>query len=99
MLLFNGAVISWKSKRQKVVALSLAEDEFMAASSLVQEVICIQVRRLLDRFVFRRTIRLLLEKITFLALLGEKELLEAVIELNISSSVGILWMTQSKTGY
>ena len=50
VLLFNGAVISWKSKRQNVVALSSAEAEFMAASSLVQEVI--YIRRLLDRLGF-----------------------------------------------
>jgi hypothetical protein len=48
--MFNGAVISWKSKRQNVVALSSAEAEFMAASSLVQEVI--YIRRLLDRLGF-----------------------------------------------
>ena len=41
----NGAVVVWKSKRQNVVALSSAEAEFMAASSLVQEVI--YIRRLL----------------------------------------------------
>ena len=40
--MFNGAAISWKSKRQNVVALSSAEAEFMAASALVQEV-CIFV--------------------------------------------------------
>jgi hypothetical protein len=38
----NGAAVSWKSKRQNVVALSSAEAEFMAASSLVQEVIYIR---------------------------------------------------------
>ena len=38
-LLLNGAAISWKSKRQPIVALSTAEAEFVAASSLVQEVI------------------------------------------------------------
>jgi len=42
VLLLNGAVVSWKSKRQNVVALSSAEAEFMAASSLVQEVIYIR---------------------------------------------------------
>jgi len=47
VLLFNGCAISWKSKRQSVVALSSAEAEFMAASSLVQEVVAI--RKLLER--------------------------------------------------
>ncbi len=47
VLMFNGAAISWKSKRQNVVALSSAEAEFMAASALVQEVI--YLRRLLER--------------------------------------------------
>ncbi len=98
VLLFNGAVIAWKSKRQNVVALSSAEAEFMAASSLVQEVI--YIRRLLDRLGFpQNNPTLLLEKTTVLELLGEKELLEGVIELNILTYVGILCMTQSKTGY
>jgi len=50
VLMLNGAVISWKSKRQNVVALSSAEAEFMAASSLVQEVI--YVRKLLHNLGF-----------------------------------------------
>ena len=47
VLLLNGCAVSWKSKRQSVVALSSAEAEFMAASSLVQEVIA--VRKLLEK--------------------------------------------------
>ena len=47
VLMFNGAAVSWKSKRQNVVALSSAEAEFMAASALVQEVI--YIRKLLER--------------------------------------------------
>jgi hypothetical protein len=39
MLPVNGASVAWKSKRQSVVAPSLAEAEFMAGSALVQEVI------------------------------------------------------------
>jgi hypothetical protein len=50
VLMLNGAVVSWKSKRQNVVALSSAEAEFMAASSLVQEVI--YIRRLLYNLGF-----------------------------------------------
>ena len=50
VLMLNGAAISWKSKRQSVVALSTAEAEFVAASSMVQEVI--YARRLLDRLGF-----------------------------------------------
>jgi hypothetical protein len=38
-LMLNGAAVSCKSKRQPVVALSTAEAEFIAASSMVQEVI------------------------------------------------------------
>ena len=34
-LMLNGAAISWKSKRQSVVALSTAEAEFIAASSMI----------------------------------------------------------------
>jgi hypothetical protein len=49
-LMLNGAAIAWKSKRQSVVALSSAEAEFVAASSLVQEVI--YIRRLLDNLGF-----------------------------------------------
>ncbi len=37
--MLNGSAVSWKSKKQSVVALSSAEAEFVAASSLVQEVI------------------------------------------------------------
>ena len=48
--MLNGAVIAWKSKRQNVVALSSAEAEFMAASSLVQEVI--YIRKLLTNLGF-----------------------------------------------
>jgi hypothetical protein len=48
--MLNGAAISWKSKRQNVVALSSAEAEFMAASTLVQEVI--YIRKLLDNLGF-----------------------------------------------
>ena len=36
--LLNGAAISWKSKRQSVIALSSAEAEYVAASTLVQEI-------------------------------------------------------------
>ena len=38
VILLNGTAISWKSKRQSVIALSSAEAELVAASSLVQEV-------------------------------------------------------------
>ena len=49
-LMLNGAAIAWKSKRQSVVALSSAEAEFVAASSLVHEVI--YIRRLLENLGF-----------------------------------------------
>ena len=49
-LMLNGAAISWKAKRQSVVALSTAEAEFVAASSMVQEVI--YTRRILERLGF-----------------------------------------------
>jgi hypothetical protein len=44
--MLNGAAVSWKSKRQSVVALSSAEAEFVAVSAMVQEVI--YLRRFLD---------------------------------------------------
>ena len=50
VLMLNGAAISWKSKRQPVVALSTAESEFIAASTLVQEVVFL--RRLLTTLGF-----------------------------------------------
>lgn len=53
VLMLNGAAISWKSKRQTVVALSSAEAEYISASSLVQEVI--YVRRLLENLGFPQT--------------------------------------------
>jgi len=49
-LMLNGAAVSWKSKRQSVIALSSAEAEFVAASSMVQEVI--YTRRLLEKLGF-----------------------------------------------
>ena len=48
--MLNGAAISWKSKRQSVVALSTAGAEFIAASTMVQEVI--HARPLLDKLGF-----------------------------------------------
>ncbi len=45
--MLNGAAVSWKSKHQPVVALSTAEAEFVAAFSVVQEVI--YARRLLEK--------------------------------------------------
>jgi hypothetical protein len=53
LLMFNGAAVSWKSKRQNVVALSSAEAEFMAASALVQEVI--YIRKLLQRLGYTQS--------------------------------------------
>jgi hypothetical protein len=64
-LMLNGAAVSWKSKRQPVVALSTAEAEFIAASSVVQEVI--YARRLLENSGSRRRIRPLFSRITPLA--------------------------------
>jgi hypothetical protein len=37
--MLNGAAVSWRCKRQSAFALSSAEAEFIAASSMVQEVI------------------------------------------------------------
>ena len=51
--MLNGAAVSWKSKRQPVVALSTAEAEFISASSMVQEVI--YARRLLEKLGFPQT--------------------------------------------
>ncbi len=48
--MLNGAVISWKSRHQNGVAVSSAEAEFMAAFTLVQEVI--YIHKLLDNLVF-----------------------------------------------
>ena len=50
VLMLNGAAVSWRSKRQTTVALSTAEAEFVAASSLVQEVI--YVRKFLQNLGF-----------------------------------------------
>ena len=48
--MLNGAAISWRSKRQPVVALSSAEAEFISASAMVQEVI--YLRKLLANLGF-----------------------------------------------
>ena len=45
--------MSWKSKRQSVVALSSAEAEFIAASAMVQEVI--YIRKFLGNLGFQQT--------------------------------------------
>ncbi len=45
--------MSWKSKRQSVIALSSAEAEFVAASAMVQEVI--YTCRFLDNLGFQQT--------------------------------------------
>jgi hypothetical protein len=37
--MLNGAAVSWRCKRQSVLALSSAEAEFNAANSMLQEVI------------------------------------------------------------
>ena len=52
--MLNGAAVSWKSKLQTVVALSTAEAEFVAASSMVQEVI--YARKFLDNLGFPQTV-------------------------------------------
>ena len=53
VLILNGAAVAWKSKRQTIVALSTAEAEFIAASSMIQEVI--YIRRLLEKLGFPQT--------------------------------------------
>ena len=55
--------MSWKAQRQPVVALSAAEAEYIAASSMVQEVL--HGRLLLEKLGgSRRQIRLLFSRIT-----------------------------------
>jgi hypothetical protein len=49
-MMLDGTAVSWKSKRQPVVALCSAEAELIAASSMVQEVI--YARSLLEKLVF-----------------------------------------------
>jgi hypothetical protein len=51
-LMLNGAAVSWRCKRQSVSALSSAEAEFIAASSMVQEVIFL--RKFLDNLGFKQ---------------------------------------------
>ena len=53
VLMLNGAAISWKSKLQTIVALSTAEAEMVAASSMIQEVI--YLRKLLDNLGFTQS--------------------------------------------
>jgi hypothetical protein len=50
VLMLNGAALSWKSKRQSIVALSTAEAEYVVGTSLVQEII--YLRKLLDNLGF-----------------------------------------------
>ena len=44
IFVLSGGAISWSSRKQKCVALSIAEDEYVALSSAVQE--CIWLRQL-----------------------------------------------------
>ena len=48
--MFNGAAIAWRSKQQSILTLSTAEAEFIAASSMIQEII--YIRRLLEKLGF-----------------------------------------------
>ena len=50
--MLNGAAVSWRCKRQSVFALSSAEAEFIAASSMVQEVILL--RKILANLGFQQ---------------------------------------------
>ena len=59
--MLNGAAISWRSKRQPVVALSTAEAEFISASAMVQEVI--YLRKLLENLGFPKKKKLCLLRI------------------------------------
>ena len=40
--MMNDGCISWRSKKQRTVALSSTEAEYMALNEAVQEVICLQ---------------------------------------------------------
>jgi hypothetical protein len=53
VLMLNGAAVAWKSKRQPIVALSTAEAEFVAASSMIQETI--YIRTLLHNLGYSQT--------------------------------------------
>ena len=53
VLMLNGSAVSWRCKRQSVYALSSAEAEFIAASSMVQEVIFL--RKFLANLGFKQT--------------------------------------------
>ena len=53
VLMLNGATISWKSKRQSVVALSSAEAEYVSGSMMVQEVL--YLRKILTNLGFPQT--------------------------------------------
>jgi hypothetical protein len=53
VLMLNGSAVSWRCKRQSVYALSSAEAEFIAASSMVQEVIFL--RKFLANLGFEQT--------------------------------------------
>ena len=52
VLMLNGAAVSWRCKHQLVYALSSAEAEFIAASSMVQEVIFLRI--FLDNLGFKQ---------------------------------------------
>ncbi len=51
--MLNGAAISWRSKRQSTIALSTAEEKFISASAMVQEVI--YLRKFLGNLGFSQT--------------------------------------------
>jgi hypothetical protein len=53
VLMLNGAAVSWRSKRQPIVALSTAEAEYVAACYAAQEVVAL--RTLMGRLGFPQT--------------------------------------------
>ena len=84
--------MSWKSKRQSVVALSSAEAEFIAASAMVQEVITFA--SFLVTWDFSRRILLVFMRITVRVGHGPRDRSEEAIGQSILTFGNILCITQ-----
>ena len=93
VLMLNGAAVSWRCKRQSVFALSSAEAESIAASSMVQEDI---FANFLLTLVSSKMVLLQFLLIMRRAFIGPKAQLVAVISasilftMHVSGQPGIL---------
>ena len=96
VLMLNGPAVSWKSKKQSVVALSSAEAEFVATSCMMQEVI--YTCRFLENLGFPQLNPTQIFEDNARVWLGRKALLAEVTGPNVLTFASILCMPQLPRG-